>query len=102
MYFVYILQSQRTNQFYKGISNDLTRRLHEHNSGFEKATAPNKPWNLVWYDLKPNKSEAFILESKLKNLTATARIVAFIKKYPPLVGGPDVPPLAEVRIQTSR
>ncbi len=101
MYFVYILQSAASGQFYKGISNDLNRRFHEHNSGYEKATAPFVPWNLVWYTIKPNKSEAMMLESKLKNLTSNLRIIRFIQKYKP-VGGPDVPPLAEVRIQTSR
>ena len=102
MYYVYILQSQESGRFYKGITNDLARRIHEHNVGYEKATAPNRPWNLVWYGLKPNKSEAFVLEAKLKNLTSKARIIAFIHKYPSAVGGPDEPPAAVVRIQTSR
>ena len=98
MFYVYILQSVLSNQFYKGISNDLKRRLKEHNAGYEKATAPFKPWNLVWFTTKPDKSEAILLETKLKNLTSHVRIIKFIQKYKP-VGGPDVPPLVEVRIQ---
>ena len=99
MYFVYILQSQVTGQFYKGISNDLPRRLHEHNAGYEKATAPFRPWNLVWYARKPNKSDAFILEAKLKHLTSTKRTIAFIQKYSPVVGGPDEPPVVLCPVQ---
>jgi len=96
MYYVYILQSQVTGQFYKGISNHLSRRLHEHNAGYEKATAPFRPWNLVWYTHKPDKSDAFILEAKLKRLTSSKRIIAFIQRYSPVVGGPDEPPVVSV------
>ena len=30
-YFVYIIRSSGTGKFYTGITNDLNRRLHEHN-----------------------------------------------------------------------
>jgi len=95
-YFVYILQSQKNNSFYKGSTNDLQRRLFEHNNGNETATKLLLPWNLVWYTSKPNKSEAYILEMKLKNLSVE-RTIAFINKYPvdTTVGGPDVAPLRQ-------
>ncbi|MBS1506998.1 MAG: GIY-YIG nuclease family protein [Bacteroidetes bacterium] len=80
-YFVYILQSQVNNSFYKGSTNDLQRRLFEHNAGKEKSTRRYLPWKLVWFTSKPNRSEATILERKLKNLSVE-RTIEFINKYP--------------------
>lgn len=31
MYYVYIIKSQRSEKFYTGITNDIDRRLQEHN-----------------------------------------------------------------------
>ena len=33
MWYVYVLESERTGRFYKGCTNDITRRLSEHNAG---------------------------------------------------------------------
>jgi len=46
MYYLYILQSQNDGRFYVGVSNNVERRLSEHNSGLAKSTAPYKPWRL--------------------------------------------------------
>jgi putative endonuclease len=95
-FFAYILQSQINDSFYKGSTNDLTRRLAEHNAGEELSTSRYAPWNLVWYAIKPNRSEAMKLELKLKNLSVE-RTIEFIRKHQvqPLIGGPDVAPLRQ-------
>jgi putative endonuclease len=67
--------------FYKGSTNDLVRRFHEHNSGKNRATARFAPWNLIWFTTKSTKAEAVQLERKLKNLSIL-RTIEFIKKYP--------------------
>lgn len=94
-YFVYILQSRKNDSFYKGSTNNLIRRFTEHNEGREEATSRYLPWDLVWYTQKPNRSEAVILEMKLKNLSVE-KTMAFILKYKvdQGIGGPDV---AQVR-----
>jgi putative endonuclease len=55
-------------------------RLNRHNSGYEKATQSGVPWMLVWKVEKPTKSEAKLLEHKLKNLSVK-RTIEFILKY---------------------
>jgi len=67
--------------YYVGATNDLEDRLHRHNSGLENHTKKYKPWKLIWYTEKPNKSEAFKLEKKLKNLSKD-RKQKFTEKYP--------------------
>ena len=46
MHYVYFLQSSLTGRYYVGITNNVARRLAEHNSGAVRSTAPYKPWEL--------------------------------------------------------
>ena len=91
MYFVYILYSSEFDKYYIGQTNDVKMRLHRHNSGYEKATSPYKPWELLFYAKKDSRSEAMILEKKLKNLSKE-RIKIFIAKYS---GGSDDASMSE-------
>jgi len=79
-YFVYILYSKAFDTYYKGQTNNLPRRVQRHNSGREKATARYRPWKLVWFTEKKSRSEAIILERKIKNLSKE-KTRLFIAKY---------------------
>jgi putative endonuclease len=80
MYFVYILYSQIGNRYYIGQTNNIEDRFFRHNNGYEKSTAPYKPWKLVLMLEKETRSEALILEKKIKNLN-TKDLLKFIEKY---------------------
>lgn len=80
LFYVYILFSKIRNRFYIGQTNDIKERLNRHNSGFEKPTKPYKPWELIGFIEKNNRSETMILEKKLKNLN-TEDLKKFISKY---------------------
>jgi putative endonuclease len=80
MYWVYILYSDNFKRFYIGQTNDLSKRLRRHNDGYEKSTSPFIPWRLVCKIQKDSRSEAVILERKLKNLN-TEDLNKFINKY---------------------
>jgi putative endonuclease len=54
--------------------------LKRHNEAREKYTAPYVPWVLIWSTVKSSRSEAIILERKLKNLSPK-RLNSFIQKY---------------------
>ncbi|MFZ5970120.1 MAG: GIY-YIG nuclease family protein, partial [Bacteroidota bacterium] len=41
-------QSEESGAFYKGATDNLARRLGEHNAGQVDSTRPYRPWNLVW------------------------------------------------------
>lgn len=49
MYYVYILYSSKSQNFYYGYTTDLKKRIEEHNNGFSISTKPYIPWKLVWY-----------------------------------------------------
>jgi putative endonuclease len=80
IFFVYILYSSLYNRYYIGQTNDFDDRLNRHNSGFEKTTAPYRPWKLMLLIQKDTRGEAMVLEKKLKHLNHE-RLNAFIKKY---------------------
>jgi putative endonuclease len=79
-FFVYIIYSNSINAFYKGQTSNLEERLFRHNKGWEKATKHGAPWELVWSTVKKTRSEALLLERKLKNLSRE-RTIQFINKY---------------------
>jgi len=59
-HYLYILQSQKDNKFYTGISDDLRQRLKEHNSGENTSTAYRKPFKLIYY-------EAYLFKTGCRN-----------------------------------
>ena len=48
-YFVYLLKSQLNERYYVGITDNLQRRLGEHNSGKNISTKRFGKYNLVWF-----------------------------------------------------
>ena len=77
MWYVYILQSQLDeNRFYTGSTDDLKRRLAQHNSGKVGHTSKHQPWVLKTYIAFSEKEQALNFEAYLK--TASGR--AFAKK----------------------
>ncbi len=89
-YYVYILYSKTLDVYYKGQTSDLKDRLYRHNNSQEKATMKGVPWDLIWYTKKTTRSEAVILELKLKNLSRE-RLIRFIDHHSEGLAGPDDP-----------
>ncbi|HKL08394.1 MAG TPA: GIY-YIG nuclease family protein [Bacteroidales bacterium] len=67
MFFVYIIKSQTDGRLYKGFTNNLERRLKEHNFGKNKTTAPYKPWILVYKETYQTRIEARDREKYFKS-----------------------------------
>ena len=77
-FFVYIIQSEIDNSYYKGYSENVFKRLFQHNSGDSEYTKNRCPWRLVYYEEHENKSSALIREKNLKKATRI-RIEALIR-----------------------
>jgi putative endonuclease len=67
MYFVYILKSESYNRSYIGISENLVRRLKEHNSGKTKSTKFYRPWKLFYSESFEDRIKAREREKYLKS-----------------------------------
>jgi predicted GIY-YIG superfamily endonuclease len=78
MFYVYILQSvDNPDSFYTGFTNDLRRRMEEHNSGSSIHTNKFKPWRIKNYFAFDNEEKARHFESYLKSQVGRA----FSKKH---------------------
>jgi len=47
--YTYLLRSLKDQSFYVGITEDVNKRLNEHNCGKLKTTSIKKPWQIVFY-----------------------------------------------------
>ena len=66
MSYVYILQSEKNGRYYIGSTNDLQRRVSEHNSGQTASLLHLRPMKVVFYKEYDNMVEARRIERKLK------------------------------------
>ncbi len=67
MFFVYVIKSKIDGRLYKGFTDNLDRRLKEHNFGKNKTTAPYRPWNLVYKEIFETRIEAREREKYFKS-----------------------------------
>jgi len=74
MYYVYVLKSMKNGKLYKGFTNDLRRRVKEHNNGKSAFTKNNSPWKLIYYEAFYSKEDAKREELFLKSGKGKERI----------------------------
>ncbi|MDP3353715.1 MAG: GIY-YIG nuclease family protein [Flavobacteriaceae bacterium] len=66
MYTVYVLYSKSSLKYYTGQTDNLENRLFRHNSGLNLSTKSGKPWELIYQIQFQTRSEAILLEQKIK------------------------------------
>ncbi len=64
-YRVYVLEN-RDGRFYVGVTDDVVRRVGQHNSGQSQWTKGRGPWSVVWQSQELTLTEARKLENRLK------------------------------------
>ena len=65
-YYVYILTNKSTNAFYCGVTNNIERRLEEHNSGKTKSLRGYLPFELVYKEFYNDRVSAVRRERYIK------------------------------------
>jgi putative endonuclease len=66
MYYVYILISIRDNKRYFGFTENIERRLFEHNAGLVKSTKNRRPLRIIHIEEFESKADALKREKELK------------------------------------
>ncbi len=67
MFYVYVLQSVRTKEFYKGLTDNLERRLIQHFAGRVPSTKTKLPLRLVHVEICKDRQDARKLERFFKS-----------------------------------
>lgn len=78
MFTVYILYSKSFDRYYVGYTNDMDRRISEHNRKKGKFTDAGIPWVLVHSELYNSKKEAMVREKLIKSRKSKSFILEII------------------------
>ena len=82
MYSVYILYSLSSGKTYTGFSDDVKRRLFEHNVSEKKGyTLRYRPWLLIHEEVYMTKVEAMARERYLKSGRGREEVKRILSKY---------------------
>ena len=65
-YYVYILQSEKNGRYYIGSTDDLFRRLQDHNWSRTPSTKSGIPWKIVYSEEFTTRSDAMKREYEIK------------------------------------
>lgn len=80
-YIVYILYSKKDFKLYTGCTNNIERRVVDHNNGKVVSTRNRRPLILIYSEKFQDKAEAFNRERFLKSLWAGRLKKKILKEY---------------------
>lgn len=81
MYYIYILQSKKDNNLYVGYTNNVQRRLEEHNQGRVQITKNRRPFGLIYYEAFLNQQDATSREKYYKTGWGRSHLKKVLKNY---------------------
>ena len=67
MFTTYILYSKKLNKYYTGQTQDLPRRIEEHNRGKTSFMVRGIPWEIVYSMEFNTRAQAMLQEKHIKN-----------------------------------
>ena len=65
MFYVYILLNEKRDRTYTGVSDDVDKRLAEHNAGRVKSSCPYRPYRIIHVEPFTTLKEAKVLIVKV-------------------------------------
>jgi putative endonuclease len=74
IYWIYILKSISYEKTYVGLTNDLQRRLREHNNGKSIYTNKFKPWRIIYTEEAESLKNARVREKYFKSASGRKKI----------------------------
>ena len=67
MYYVYAIASSVRNYIYVGLTDNIERRIGQHNKGYNKTTKPYRPFVLIYHEVCSTRKEARAREKYFKS-----------------------------------
>ncbi len=80
-HYTYILKSLQDNKLYIGSTNDLKRRLAEHQRGQNISTAKRLPLELIFYEAYPCKEDAERRERYFKTAKGKTTLKQMLQSF---------------------
>lgn len=102
MYYVYLIRSKKNGRFYFGLTNNLRRRIAEHNRGKSYWTKRHAPFGLVYYEAYVALEDAKEREKKIKQFkkgyTELKKRLTYSIRLVMAESGDDPPPPVGVNV----
>lgn len=86
MFYIYVLKSEKNGLMYTGFTNDLQKRLSQHNRGESAWTKRGIPWKLIYYEACLEEYDALAREKYLKSGPGKHYIKNRLKHFLTLTG----------------
>ncbi len=86
MFYVYVLKSEKSGQWYTGSTGNLRKRLSQHNLGQSNWTKSGIPWKLIYYEACLSEEDAQIREKYLKTGAGKKYLKNRLKRFLSLTG----------------
>ena len=86
MFYIYVIKSPTGKRWYTGFTNDLRKRLNQHNSGKSTWTKGRGPWELIYYEACFNEEDARSREKYLKSGMGKRYLKNRLKRFLSLTG----------------
>ena len=81
MYYTYVLQSMKDEDFYTGYTKNLKLRFEQHNKELVEPTKDRAPFKLIYYEACVNKEDAARREKYLKTFHGKMFLRRRLKSY---------------------
>ena len=81
MFYTYVLQSERDENFYTGLTEDLKLRFEQHNKGLVESTKDRRPLELIYYEACLDQNDASHREKYLKTYHGKMCLKKRLKSY---------------------
>ena len=81
MFYVYVLKSKTSGKWYTGSTNDLRKRLRQHNNGQSTWTKRGILWEVIYYEACLNEEDARSRELYLKSGKGKRYLKTRLKRF---------------------
>ena len=81
MHYTYILKSKKSGRWYTGSTEDLRKRLNQHNQNKSRYTKKRGPYELIYYEACINKEDAEMREKYLKSTIGKRYLRNRLKRF---------------------
>ncbi|MFQ6606010.1 MAG: GIY-YIG nuclease family protein, partial [Fidelibacterota bacterium] len=78
---VYIMYSASRDRYYTGQTSDLSKRISQHNAGYDRYTRSGIPWELKYTEEYQTRREAMRREREIKAKKSRSYLEGLIRKF---------------------
>jgi len=86
MWYTYLLKSKKSGDWCTGVTNNLRKRLWQHNNGKSSYTRSRGPYTLIYYEACYNEKDARSREKYLKSGMGKRYLNNRVKRFLSLTG----------------